>query len=215
MFKALLEGTLDGTFIIALGASFKRLAIGYTIALLLGSILGIFIATFRLVEDTLGSLVLALQSVPSIVWLPLALLWFQGGEASIIFVVALGGTLPMTINATAGIKNVQPIFLRAAKTMGVQGVSLFWKVSIPAALPYFITGLRLAWAFAWRALMAGELIGTGTGLGQILMFGRAMGSMEMVIAVMVIIAMIGSIMDQMVFRKLEDKVLTRWGLQKG
>jgi len=212
--ETLYLGIIDGSFITSLGDSFKRLLIGYGFALIIGTLLGLIIASSKLMEDTLGSLVLALQSVPSIVWLPLAILWFGMGEAAIIFVVVLGGTWNMVINASTGIKNVRPLLLKAAKTMGITGHNLFFKVTIPAAIPHLITGMRLSWAFCWRALMAGELLGSGNGLGQILMWGREMGNMSMVISIMIIIATLGSLTDGIIFKPLENKVLERWGLAK-
>lgn len=212
--KTLLNGFQDGTFLIALAASFKRLLIGYTFSILIGTVLGVLIAKYRVMDETIGMLVVALQSVPSIVWLPLALLWFGMSEFAIIFVVILGGTWTMTTNAATGIRNVQPVLLRAARTMGAKGFSLFSKVTLPASVPYLITGMRLAWAFAWRALMAGELIGSGSGLGQMLMFGRDVGNMSLILAIMVIIAVIGTTLDNIAFRRIENTILTRWGLTK-
>lgn len=210
--KTLVAGFGDGTFIIALAASFQRLLAGYFLAVLIGTVLGVLIARSRIMDETLGMLVIALQSVPSIVWLPLALLWFGMGEPAIIFVVVLGGTWTMTTNAAAGIRNVPPVLVRAARTMGASGLALFTKVIFPAAIPYFITGMRLSWAFAWRGLMAGELIGSGSGLGQMLMFGRDVGNMSLILAIMVIIAVIGTTLDSIAFRRIEHTILKQWGL---
>ena len=210
--STLIEGFRDGSFTSAITTSFRRLLIGYSISILFGITLGILIASFQLIEDTIGPFILALQSVPSVVWLPLALLWFSMGEKAIIFVVVLGGTWNMVINASTGIKNVQPVLIKAAKTMGVNKIQLFWKVILPAAVPHLITGMRLSWAFSWRALMAGELIGSGDGLGQILMWGRDMGKMSLVITVILLIGTIGYLTDNFLFKKAESVVLNRWGL---
>ncbi|MEC9489832.1 MAG: ABC transporter permease [Halanaerobiales bacterium] len=208
----LIGGFKDGSFTSAITVSFRRLLIGYSISLLFGTSLGIFIAGFQIVEDTIGPFILALQSVPSVVWLPLALLWFSMGEKAIIFVVVLGGTWNMVINSSTGIKNVRPVLIKAAKTLGANKVQLFWKVILPAAVPHLITGMRLSWAFSWRALMAGELIGSGDGLGQILMWGRDMGNMSLVITVILLIGSIGYLTDNFLFKKAESVVLKRWGL---
>lgn len=212
--NALVDGFADGTLVTALISSFRRLLIGYAIALAIGTALGLLLAKSKLADQTLGSLILALQSIPSIVWLPMALLWFKIGDPAIIFVVVLGGTWTMTMNVRIGILNVQPLWIRAAQTMGYRGIFLFLRVMLPASVPYFITGSRLSWAFAWRALMAGELLGTGSGLGQVLMLGKDYGLMELVVAIMIIIGVIGSIMDYLVFQRIERQVLLRWGLQK-
>lgn len=212
--QTLIHGFQDGSFIIALKASFQRLLVGYALAILIGIVLGVSIAKSKVIDDTVGMLVIGLQSVPSIVWLPLALLWFGMSETAIIFIVTLGGIWTMTTNMATGIRNVQPVLIRAARTMGASGWQLFIKVTLPAAIPYLITGMRLAWAFAWRALMAGELIGSGSGLGQMLTFGRDVGNMSLVLSIMVIIAVIGTILDNLVFQRVERNVLTRWGLEK-
>ena len=200
-----------GILATALGESLQRIVIGFTLAILIGGLLGILIGVSKIADETVGSLVVALQSVPSIVWLPLALVMFQGGEGAIYFVVILGGTWAMTMNMRMGIKNVQPVLLRAARTMGYNQTELIWKVMLPASIPSVLTGARLAWAFGWRALMAAELIGRG-GLGRTLMDARDFFNMELVVAIMIIISTIGLIVEYFIFSRIERKVLSRWGL---
>ncbi|XJZ27952.1 ABC transporter permease [Bacillota bacterium Lsc_1132] len=212
VWKSLLTGFGDKTLLFDLLASFKRLIIGLGLSLVIGSLLGILLAKSKTADETVGSLLLALQSVPSIVWLPLAIMWFGMNEVSVIFVVTLGGTFVMALNIRMGLKNVSPLFINAARTMGSSGLNLFWRVSFPASIPYVVTGARLAWAFAWRALMAGELLSTGPGLGYTLRYASDFGNMGLVIAVMIIIGVIGSIVDQLLFQRIEKSVLERWGL---
>ncbi|WP_035343009.1 ABC transporter permease [Halalkalibacter hemicellulosilyticus] len=213
-FVELYKGFFEtGILTAALTTSLGRILLGFALAIIIGSILGITLATSKLADETLGSLVVALQSVPSIVWLPLALVMFQGGPTAILFVVILGGTWPMTMNVRMGMKNVQPILIRAARTMGYRGFELIWKVMIPASIPSALTGIRLSWAFGWRALMAAELLGRG-GLGRTLMDARDFFNMELVIAIMIIIAVIGLIVEYFIFNPIERKVLTRWGYAK-
>ncbi|RSK26804.1 ABC transporter permease [Bacillus sp. HMF5848] len=212
VFVALYQGFADKTLLYDLIASFRRLVIGLSIALLIGTGLGILLAKSKTADDTLGTIVLALQSVPSIVWLPLAMLWIGFNESAIIFIVVLGGTLVMTLNMRAGISNVSPIYIRAAQTMGVTGIALFFRVMLPASTPYVVTGARLAWAFSWRALMAGELLSTGPGLGYTLRYAADFNRMAVVIGVIIIIGVIGSIMDQLIFQRIENSVKQRWGL---
>ena len=214
VFLTLFNGFKDGSFIYAIITSFRRLIIGFSLSIIIGISIGILIASSQIVEDSIGTFILALQSVPSVVWLPLALLWFSLGERAIIFVVVLGGTWNMVINSSTGIKNVDPILIKAAQTMGLKKIKLFWKVILPASIPHLITGVRLSWAFSWRALMAGELIGSGDGLGQILMWGRDMGNMSLVISVIFIIAVFGYLSDNYIFKLIENKVLKRWGLMQ-
>jgi NitT/TauT family transport system permease protein len=211
--EALVTGFQDKTLIYDLVASFKRLAIGLGISLVIGSALGVLLAKSKTADETIGTVVLALQSVPSIVWLPLAIMWFGMNEKAVIFVVVLGGTFVMTLNLRMGIKNVSPLYIKAARTMGSTGWDLFRRVIFPASIPYAVTGARLAWAFAWRALMAGELLSTGPGLGYTLRYASDFGNMALVIGVMIIIGVIGTIVDQIIFQRIEKSVLHRWGLE--
>jgi NitT/TauT family transport system permease protein len=211
--EALVTGFQDKTLIYDLIASFKRLAVGLGISLVIGSALGVLLAKSKTADETLGTVVLALQSVPSIVWLPLAIMWFGMNEKAVIFVVVLGGTFVMTLNLRMGIKNVSPLYIKAARTMGSTGWDLFRRVIFPASIPYAVTGARLAWAFAWRALMAGELLSTGPGLGYTLRYASDFGNMALVIGVMIIIGVIGTIVDQLIFQRIEKSVLHRWGLE--
>ncbi|MFC0271891.1 ABC transporter permease [Metabacillus herbersteinensis] len=213
VFTSLYRGFADMTLVYDVMASFRRLAIGLAISLTLGMLLGVLLAKSKTADETLGSLILALQAVPSIVWLPLAIMWFGLNEAAVTFIVVLGGTLVMTINMRTGIKNVPPLYINAAKTMDYRGFSLFWKVIFPASIPYAVTGTRLAWAFAWRALMAGELLSTGPGLGYSLRFASDFGDMSLVIGIMMIIMVIGVVVDLLFFQRVEKNVMRKWGLE--
>ncbi|MRH41057.1 ABC transporter permease subunit [Aquibacillus halophilus] len=212
VFTSLYVGITDMTLIYDLIASFRRLIIGLVIALLIGTSIGVLIAKSKTADDTIGSMLLAFQSVPSIVWLPLAIMWFGLNEQAVIFVVILGGTFVMAINVRTGIKNVHPLYIKAAQTMGSSGIDLFIRVIFPASIPHLVTGSRLAWAFAWRALIAGELLTTGPGLGYTLSYASDFGDMSLVIGVMIIIGVIGSIVDQLIFQRVEKSVARRWGL---
>ncbi|MED4403564.1 ABC transporter permease [Metabacillus fastidiosus] len=208
----LFHGIVDGQILVAVFKSLSRLLIGFAIAISLGVFLGYLIWRFKLVEDTLGFLVTALQSIPSIVWFPLAIIWFGLNDISILFIVTIGATWTMTVSAASGFKNVPTLYQRVAKTFGSKGFHFVRTVILPASVPQMISGLRIAWAFSWRALMAGELLGAGGGLGQMLEMGRSLGQMDLVISVMIIIGVIGTIMDNIVFMRLEKSVQRKWGL---
>jgi len=213
VFSALVEGFQDKTLIYDLIASFKRLAVGLAISLVSGTLIGILLGKSKTADETLGAVILALQSVPSIVWLPIAIMWFGLNEKAVIFVTILGGTFVMALNMRTGIKNVSPLYIKAAQTMGANGIDLFTRVIFPASIPYVVTGSRLAWAFAWRALMAGELLSTGPGLGYTLRYASDFGRMDIVIGVMIIIGAIGMIVDQFIFQRIEKSVIKKWGLE--
>lgn len=210
--KTLFTGITNGQITAAILHSIGRLLFGFSIAVILGLLLGYFIWRFKFIEDTLGFIITALQSIPSIVWLPLAIIWFGLNNMAILFIVTIGATWTMTISATSGFKNVPQLYQRVAKTFGSTGFHFLRTVIFPASVPHIISGLRIAWAFSWRALMAGELLGAGAGLGQLLEAGRALGQMDLVISVMIIIAVIGTIMDNIIFLRLEKRVQMKWGV---
>jgi NitT/TauT family transport system permease protein len=210
--QTLLTGFIDEAFLFAIAVSFKRILIGYFISLLIGGTLGILISRYRLIDETLGGLVLGLQTLPSVCWLPLALLWFGLNEKAIIFVVVMGALFSITIAVDSGIKNVPPIFIRAGRNMGARRIRMFVDVIIPAALPSIVSGLKQAWSFAWRSLMAAELLFVTLGLGYLLMMGRELNDMSQVIAVMLVIAFVSVVIDRLFFGALESSLRKRWGV---
>lgn len=209
--QTLVSGFSDGTFLIATWSSLQRITIGYAISLFSGVFLGILIGHVKLLDETIGSLLGMLQVLPSICWLPLAILWFGLSETAIQFVVVMGALLPIAIATDSGIKNIPPIYMRAAKTMGIKGPSLYARVTLPASLPAIVTGMKLGWSFAWRSLMAGELIFVSLGLGQLLQMGRELHDMSQVMASMFIIMMIGLTFNHLFFAPIETTVRKRWG----
>jgi NitT/TauT family transport system permease protein len=166
----------------------------------------------RWLAETLGLLVMGLQALPSICWLPLALRWFGLSETAILFVVVMGAVLSIAQATQDGVHNTPPIYTRAARNLGAQGLQLYTSVIFPAALPSIVTGMKLGWSFAWRSLMAGELLYTLPGLGSLLMMGRELNDMSQVVAVMVVIVALGLITDRFVFGVWERNVRRRWGL---
>src|SRR5699024_9749950 len=144
VFKSIYNGMMDLTLIYDIVDSFRHLLIGLLISIWVGNGLVLLLVKYNTADETLGTMVLALLSVPSIVWLPLAIIWFGFGETSIIFVIVIGGTFVMTMNVRTGIKNVTPIYIDAAQTMGSKGFDLFLHVILPASIPHAVTGLRLA-----------------------------------------------------------------------
>ncbi len=212
--RSLWEGIANGLIPRAILVSLRRLAIGYGISLVGGVGLGLGMARSQFLKDTLGTLVTGLQSLPSICWLPLALLWFGLSETAILFVVIAGSLFAITVATEAGVRNVPPIYLRAARTMGARGTQLWLRVLLPAALPSILSGMRLGWTFAWRSLMAGELLYASGGLGQLLQTGRELGDLSRVMAVMVAIVALGLVSEVLVFQRLEVRVRERWGTDR-
>ncbi len=203
----------DGSLFYGIGTSMWRLAIGLSIAIGGGMVLGIFMARVEIVNQTIGSLVLGLQSIPSIAWVPLAILWFGLTDGGIIFVTAIGAIFAVTINTYTGVKNINPHFIEAAKNMGAKGTQLITAVLIPAAFPYMISGFKQGWAFAWRGVIGAELLFSFLGLGFLLNVGRQLTDVSQVISIMLVIMGIGIAIDGVIFKKLENKVMARWGLR--
>ncbi len=209
--NALLQGFTDGTYLLGIWVSVRRLVIGYGLSLVVGVTLGLVVGRVRWAEETIGSLMLGLQTLPSICWLPLAILWFGLSEHAIQFVVIMGALLAIAIHTDDGVKNIPPIYEKAGRNMGARGWRLLLRVVLPAALPAVMTGAKLGWSFAWRSLMAAELLYVSLGLGQLLMMGRELNDMAQVEAVMLVIIALGLIVDHLIFGRLERAVRRRWG----
>ena len=212
VFASLLTGITQGLFVSAALVSLKRLAIGYAISLILGVVLGALIGRIRLLEETIGSLVLGLQALPSVCWLPLAILWLGLSEQAVIFVVVMGAVFSITLGVQAGVKNTSPVYLKAARTLGTRGLALYTQVIFPAAMPTILSGLKQGWSFAWRSLMAGELLYFTLSLGNLLQSARDLNDVAQLMAVMLVIIFLGVTIDGLLFAPLERRVRERWGL---
>ena len=208
------EAATDGTLGQAIIVTMRRLLIGYVIGIIGGLPLGLLTARWNVMHDTVGTTSLGLQTLPSVCWVPLALLWFGQTEAAMLFVVVMGTLWSVVIATDTGVRHVPPIYRRAALTMGSKSLHLWFKVILPAALPFIVSGMKQGWAFAWRSLMAAEIfvtILTGFGLGQLLHYGREQQAMEQVIGIMAIIVVIGLLADKIFFSPIEQFLHRRWG----
>lgn len=211
VWRSLCSLTMDGTLASAVANSMLRVLIGFGISIVVGIIFGILIIQSEYLARNLKPLILGIQTLPSICWVPFAILWFGLGESAIIFVVVMGAAFSIAIAVESGIKNVPPIYIRAAKTMGVSGLKLYTKVIFPAALPSFISGLKQGWSFAWRALMSGEVMSAAAGLGFTLMVGRDLADINQVMTVMLVIILIGIIIDKGIFFSVERHIQKQRG----
>ncbi len=207
----------DGTLLQALAVTTKRLLLGYFAGVAVGVPLGLLTARFQWAHDTIGVLGLGLQALPSVCWVPLALIWFGQTEMAMLFVVVMGTVWSVALATDTGVKNVPPIYARAARCMGSNGIHTWFKVILPASLPFIVSGIKQGWAFAWRSLMAAEIyvtILTGFGLGQLLNYGRDLHAMDQVIGIMLIIVAIGLLADKILFSPWERFLHRRWGTVK-
>jgi NitT/TauT family transport system permease protein len=212
VWESLRDGFTDHSFWIGIGVSMRRMVLGYAISALFGMFLGLLLVMSKLLEDTLGRLVVSLQSLPSSCWLPLAILWFGLSEKAILFVVVMGTMLSITISTESGLRNVPRIYAMAGRNLGARWSQLFLFVLLPASFPHILTGLKQGWAFAWRSLINGEMIFVTLGLGQLLMMGENLNDINQVVAVMVLIVVLGLVTDALFFRIVERSIQRKWGL---
>jgi len=203
----------DGELGAAILRTLQRIVLGYGLAALGGTLLGLLLARLKALSQAASPLVQGLQALPSICWFPLAILWFGLTESAILFVTS-AGTLFAIASATEGaIRNLPPGYLRAAATMGAKGWRLYSRVIVPAALPSLLTGLRVGWSFAWRSLMAAELLFMNLGLGHLLNMGRELADAAQVVAVILVILGVGLLVDWVIFARWERAIRVRWGFE--
>ncbi len=204
----------DPTFLSGIARTLLRGISGFLIALVIGTLLGLAVARFRFVRSAIGSLLTGLQTMPSIAWFPLAILLFQQTEGAILFVVVLGAAPSIANGLIGGVDEVPPPLLRTARSLGARGVALYTRVIVPAAFPAYLAGLKQGWAFAWRSLLAGELlviIANAASLGQLLSFYRELSNAPSLYATMIVILVVGMVVDQ-VFARITNGVRRRRGL---
>lgn len=205
----------NNSLTIGIGTTLWRLAVGFAISIGIGGAVGLAMAKFPGFGKTMSSFAVGLLTFPSIAWVPFSILLIGFNDFGILFVVAMASVFSVMISTYSSIRNVPPIYVRAAQNMGAHGFALFRHVMIPAATPSLIMGLRQAWSFAWHALIGAEmLITTLYGLGHVLFVGREFNDISQIVAVMITIFAIGMLFDRIIFNKLEEKVRSRWGLNQ-
>lgn len=207
-----LELVKDGTLGAATLNSLIRGVSGYAIAVAIGLSLGLLLHHFKYLQKNLKPIVLGVQTLPSVCWVPFSILWFGLSTQAILFVVVMGAAFSIAISVDNAIKNIQPIYVKAALTMGASKRQLYARVVFPAALPELVSGLKQGWSFAWRALMAGEVMTTSIGLGQTLITGRDLADINQVMLVMLVIVIIGILIDKCIFSVIERHLLKKRGL---
>ena len=212
-------GTLlsEGEFYRAIAITLRRALAGYALAVLVGTVVGASVARVRPLRTAVGSLITGLQTMPSIAWFPLAILLFQLSESAILFVVVLGAAPSIANGLIAGVDHVPPLLLRAGRVLGASGLRLYRHVILPASLPSFVAGLKQGWAFAWRSLMAGELLvilANRPSIGARLQFARELSDAPALLALMIVVLMIGIVVDAG-FNQVDGHIRRRRGLTAG
>ncbi|MDG4859626.1 ABC transporter permease [Streptomyces sp. T-3] len=207
---------LKGTLLDVVWTSVSRGLFGFVLALAIGTPLGLLVSRVRFVRAAIGPILSGLQSLPSVAWVPPAILWI-GLNDSMMYAVILLGAVPSIANGlVAGVDQVPPLFIRAGRTLGASGVRGTWHIVMPAALPGYLAGLKQGWAFSWRSLMAAEIIASspqlGLGLGQLLENGRNNSDMPGIFLAIFLILIVGIAIDLLIFSPLERRVLRNRGL---
>ncbi|WP_291429720.1 ABC transporter permease [Deinococcus sp.] len=206
-------GPQDGKLLAAIGGSLRRVLSGYLLAVLLGGVVGLLMGAWLPLRATLGAYLTGIQSVPSIAFVPFAILFFGLNERAVLFVVILEGFIPVALAVSGALLNVPPALRVAGRTLGTRGLGLTLRVLLPASLPNVLTGLRTAWSFAWRALVGGELLIAGAAsLGEQLEVGRNTANVALVLATIIIIGVIGGLFDTLL-RSAEARVRRDYGLE--
>ncbi len=191
----------------------QRAVFGYAMALVIGTVVGLAVARNRVLRSAVGSLITGLQTMPSIAWFPFAIVLMGFNERAITLVVVIGAAPSIANGVISGIDHIPPQFLRLGQVLGARGVSLYRHIVIPAMLPNYVSGLNQGWAFAWRSLMAGELLGVAIklGLGNALNAARSENDMGKLEAVMIAILILGMLVDG-IFTSISGRLRQRRGL---
>lgn len=198
----------------AVGTTMGRAVTGFALAALIGTVIGALVARNPFARSSFGPLITGLQTMPAIAWFPFAIIFFGLNTSAILFVIVIGAVPAVALGVISGVDHISPLLLRAATALQLQSAALYRHVILPAALPMFVTGLKQGWAFAWRSLMAGELVvlvANTSSIGVLLENAQNLSDMPSAISVMIVILAIGIMVDA-VFSALDRQVRRRWGL---
>jgi len=203
----------DGTMLRHAGMTLYRMMSGFALAVAIGLPLGIMMGRFRPLERFVMPLASAFMPIPSLAWVPVFILWFGLGNQVSILIVFYAALFPMILNAWSGVRSVNQLWLRAAGAMGADEHKLFWKVILPGAAPFIITGLRQAFLRAWIAVIGAEMLASSDwGLGWVIYDAKEFLNADVMLASLVVIGAIGFMTERLVFGSLERATVQRWGM---
>jgi len=209
LYDMLADGSMAGHAL----STLYRVFAGLALAAITGLVLGFLVARYRALERFLMPLVSALMPIPSLAWAPVFILWFGLGNVATILIVFYAACFPMLLNTWTGARAVNPLWLRAAGAMGAGGPALFWKVVVPGASPFIITGLRLAFQRAWIAVVGAEMLAASDwGLGWVIFDAKEFLNADVMLAALAVIGAIGFVFERLVFGSLERATVLRWGM---
>jgi NitT/TauT family transport system permease protein len=213
--STLADSTLDGSMFVHAAATLYRVLCGFALAIFIGLPLGVLMGRFRPVENFVLPLASALMPIPSLAWIPVFILWFGLGNTVTILIVFYAALFPLLLNTWSGVRAVNPIWLRAAGAMGATEHALFWKVIIPGASPFIITGLRQSFLRAWVAVIGAEMLAASNfGLGWVIFDAKEFLNADVMLASLVVIGFIGFITERLIFGSLERATIYRWGMAR-
>jgi NitT/TauT family transport system permease protein len=198
----------------AIATTLRRAAIGFTLALVIGVVIGALVSRIKPLRAAVGSMITALQTMPSIAWFPFAIILFGATNAAILFVIVLGAAPSIANGLIAGVDYTPPLLLRAGRTMGLGRIAMYRALILPASLPSFVAGLKQGWAFAWRSLMAGELLVIIMGqpsIGVLLSTFQDQSEMASTISIMIVILVLGIMVD-LIFTRIDTSIRRRRGM---
>ena len=213
--STLADSALDGSMFVHAAATLYRVLCGFALAIFIGLPLGVLMGRFRPVENFVLPLASALMPIPSLAWIPVFILWFGLGNTVTILIVFYAALFPLLLNTWSGVRAVNPIWLRAAGAMGATEHALFWKVIIPGASPFIITGLRQSFLRAWVAVIGAEMLAASNfGLGWVIFDAKEFLNADVMLASLVVIGFIGFITERLIFGSLERATIYRWGMAR-
>jgi NitT/TauT family transport system permease protein len=213
VWTALIGSLADGTMEWHAASTLYRVLVGLAMAVGVGLPLGILMARFKPIEHFFMPLVSALMPIPSLAWVPVFILWFGLGNTVAILIVFYAALFPMLLNTWSGVRSVNPIWLRAAGAMGAGERALFWKVIVPGASPFIITGLRQAFLRAWIAVIGAEFLAASDwGLGWVIFDAKEFLNADLMLAALIVIGGIGFAFERLVFGSIEKATVQRWGM---
>lgn len=203
----------SGVLITSALGTLSRLALGFFFAVVFGIVLGMMMGRFQWAEDTFLPLVSIIYPIPALAYAPLFVLWFGLGNLPSVLMVTLGATFTIAINTWKGVTAVKPIWIRSAEGMGTSESAMFWRVILPASLPYTLTGLRLGVGAAWRVLVGVEMLtAVDYGLGSLIFGAQKFLNTDVMLSGIIVIAIVGFTIERLVFELIERRTLVRWGM---
>jgi NitT/TauT family transport system permease protein len=213
--STLVDSILDGSMLLHAAATLYRVLIGFGLAVVIGLPLGVMMGRYRTVENFVLPLSSALMPIPSLAWVPVFILWFGLGNTVTVLIVFYAALFPMLLNTWSGVRSVNPIWLRAAGAMGADEHALFWKVIVPGASPFIISGLRQSFLRSWIAVIGAEMLaGSDWGLGWVIFDAKEFLNTDVMLASLVVIGCIGFVTERLVFGSIERATIYRWGMAR-